>query len=73
MVKKPYWKRVLISLDQLINVVFLNGDEDETISSRLGKRQRKGCKFSKFICKILSLVDKDHCRKSIERDEGKSA
>jgi hypothetical protein len=41
MVKKPYWKRVLISIDQLVNVVLLNGDEDETISSRMGKHLAK--------------------------------
>lgn len=47
--KKPYWKRVLISLDQLINVVVLNGDEDETISSRAGKLANEGHKPSIYL------------------------
>lgn len=49
MIKKPYWLRVLISLDQLANVGIFDGNEDETISSRLGKKQLKGSKSASFI------------------------
>lgn len=67
--KKYFWN-VLVSLDQLVNTI-LFGDPDETISSRLGKRARRGEKFAVFICKILNFFDKCHCEKSIESDEGK--
>jgi hypothetical protein len=64
-----YLWRIFVSLDQLANT-FLNGDEDETISSRMGKKARKGDKFAKCFCWALDKVDKDHCEKSIEEDEG---
>jgi hypothetical protein len=66
---KRYIWNILISIDQLANTV-LGGDPDETISSRMGKRARKGDKLGKIICKILNIFDKGHCEKSIEEDEG---
>lgn len=66
MVKRYFWF-VLISLDQLLNVLF-GGYPDETLSSRMGKRP--DCKVCRFMCKLLDLVDKDHCQKAIEYDEG---
>jgi hypothetical protein len=68
--KKSYFKRFWIAIDQLANVVILNGDEDETISSVMGKRARKGDRVGKLICGFLNWFDKDHCEKSIEHDEG---
>lgn len=69
--EKSYIKRVGIAIDQLINVVFFNGDEDETLSSRMGKRVLRGdCKVCYVICRFLDIFDKDHCYKSIEHDEG---
>jgi hypothetical protein len=69
MVMKRYIWNILISIDQLFNTV-LAGDPDETISSRMGKRARKGDKLGKVICRILNIFDKGHCEKSIEEDEG---
>jgi hypothetical protein len=66
---KRYIWNMLISIDQLFNTV-LAGDPDETISSRMGKRARKGDKLGKVICRILNIFDKGHCEKSIEEDEG---
>jgi hypothetical protein len=66
---KRYFWNILISIDQLANTI-LGGDPDETISSRVGKRAKKGCKFCKFVCRILDIFDKGHCEKSIEKDEG---
>jgi hypothetical protein len=66
---KRYIWRILISIDQFFNTLFF-GHEDETISSRMGKRARKGDKFAICFCKVLDLVDKNHCEKSIEEDEG---
>jgi hypothetical protein len=71
MVKKYIWN-ILISIDQLINVVLFFGDPDETMSSRMGKHLAKhDCPFCNFMCGLLNLIQKDHCVKSIEADEGK--
>lgn len=35
---KPYFIRILLSIDQGCNVLFLNGYEDETISSYVGRK-----------------------------------
>lgn len=70
-----YLLNILIAVDQLANTI-LGGDPDETISSRLGKWKR--CKTpgwrrktSRFICWCLHPLDRNHCLKSIEEDEGK--
>lgn len=47
MVKRYIWN-LLIAIDQLFNAL-LFGDPDETLSSRMGKRARLGCKFSVFV------------------------
>ena len=78
-----YIWNILVSIDQLINVVLgplLNvllrpvdkfGDPDETLSSVFGKNVQRGtCKGCYIICRILHLIDPDHCNKSIEKDEG---
>jgi len=68
---KKYGWNLLISLDQFINTVF-GGDPDETLSSRMGKRE-KDCKICLVICLLLNLFQKDHCIKAEEKDEGKDA
>lgn len=68
--KKYIWN-ILIAIDQLANTV-LGGDPDETISSRAGKYVREGRGwFPCVLCKLLHFIDKNHCEKSIEEDEGK--
>jgi hypothetical protein len=70
-VKRYIWN-ILIGIDQLLNAV-LAGDPDETISSRMGKRViKKNCKACKILCGILDIFDKNHCYRSIEKDEGNS-
>lgn len=49
MVKRPYLLRVLIALDDLVNALIFNGDPQETMSSRLGKKMLKGSKFAGFV------------------------
>jgi len=63
-----YFRNLLVAIDQLINSI-LFGDPDETLSSRLGKN-RKNCFVCDFICKFLDKIDRRHCSKSIEKDEG---
>lgn len=67
-----FWRylwNLFIAVDQLVNTIF-GGYPDETISSRMGKRARKGDKFAIHFCSVLDVLEKDHCEKSIERDEG---
>ncbi len=66
-----YIWNILISIDQLANTL-LAGDPDETLSSRMGKK-RETCKPCYWLCRILSLLQPEHCEKSIEKDEGKDA
>lgn len=69
-----FWN-VLIAIDQLGNAL-IGGDPDETISSRLGKCSRAGCRACRLVCRALSWLDPrpgDHCIASIETDEGKDA
>lgn len=62
--------RILVAIDQLVNAI-LNGYPDETISSRAAKAARRGSKWGCILCKVLDWIDKDHCEKTIELDEGK--
>jgi hypothetical protein len=67
-----YFKNVLIALDQFGNAL-VGGDPQETISSRLGKSQVKCAtchNIAYFLCRILSWIDRRHCFKSINPNEG---
>lgn len=66
MVKRYFWF-LFIALDQLANTA-LGGYPDETLSSRMGKRQE--ILIYRVACKALNVFEKDHCQKAIERDEG---
>lgn len=67
---RRYIINILIAVDQFFNTV-LGGDPDETISSRLGKHvAKKDSRFANLICKMLNLIDPNHCIKSIEKDRG---
>lgn len=77
-----YLMNVLVAWDQLLSA-YLGGDEDETISSRLGKAERGdfGRQWQLILTPVAKLVDLafrpfegrwDHCRRHIEEDEGKA-
>lgn len=63
-----YHRNVTLALDQTFNALF-GGDEDESISSRAGKRVDTQ-KWAYYLCRMLHILDPDHCEKSIEKDEG---
>lgn len=82
---KSYFSNLGTAISQFLNVVFspiLNiifggpnkfGYPDETMSSVLGKNIRdNNCILCNFVCFFLRLIDKNHCKKSIENDEGSS-
>lgn len=68
-----YLFNILIALDQLGNVLFLNGSPDHTISGRVGyKSFTTGKWYWKTAEKVINTLfwfDKDHCYNSIEWDE----
>lgn len=71
---RRYLRNLFLALDQLANAA-LGGDPDETISSRLGKwitrpRTEWRWKVAYVICRILHPIDRHHCAKSVESDEG---
>jgi len=67
---RRYIFNILIAIDQLGNTLFF-GDPDETISSRVGKYAARGRGwFPCQLCKLLNWIQKDHCKNSIELDEG---
>lgn len=69
---KRYVRNVAVAVDQLLSAL-TGGDPDETISSRLGKAQRRGQPFACIACRLLDLIQRNHCARSIEDDEGDKA
>ncbi len=73
--KHNYILKLLISIDQFFNVLLLNGNEDQTISGRVGYRSYATGKWYWLVLeKIIDTVfffDKGHCKKSIEWDRVK--
>jgi hypothetical protein len=67
-----YLFNILLWIDQGLNVVFLGGDPDETISSVIGKFY-KYHPFLAWLRKVLNTLDEDHTEKSREDDEGQNS
>jgi len=68
---RRYFLNLLIAIDQLLNTL-AGGDPDETISSRIGKRTAT-CLLCRWFCALLNKIDPNHCKNSIENDEGGNA
>ncbi|SER26353.1 hypothetical protein SAMN05216548_11420 [Faunimonas pinastri] len=66
-----YILNVLVSIDQLANTL-AGGYPDETISSRSAKAWLTGKRWGCVMCRCLDFLDKDHCRRVIELNEGDS-
>jgi hypothetical protein len=79
--RKKYFWDILLSIDQMGNVVcgklfdltlvkgHYFGDEDETISSAIGRAKLEGnlTILGKSLDWLLNLIDKNHSIKSIEK------
>ena len=65
--KRSRWFRFLLALDQMLNVIFWNGSQDETVSSHIGRRIREGKAtwFDKKLCCFLKTLEYNHCEKSL--------
>ena len=55
---------ILIAFDQLGNATS-GGSEDETISSRAGRKRKDGRKWACLLCRFLDWFDNNHCENSI--------
>lgn len=58
--------RLAIAFDQLANAA-TGGSEDETISSRAHRARSEGRRWGCVLCKLLDLIEKDHCGKSLSQ------
>lgn len=70
-----YVKNLLLSLDQLLNVL-LGGDPDETLSRRAGRARDRGEGWGCWLCKYLDKIDPRHCDKTlaaVKREEGQNS
>lgn len=65
--KRTWFWRVLLALDQLCNVIFWNGSQDETVSSHIGRKIADGNStwFDRKLCCLLKKLENNHCNKSL--------
>jgi len=54
---------IAIAIDRAANAS-LNGDYNETISSRANRARLNGSRWGCILCKFLDLFQKDHCQKA---------
>jgi hypothetical protein len=66
-----YLVNLLIAADCATNAA-LGGSPYETLSSRLGKARQR-CRACYWICRMLHLMDPDHCQDSIRPSAGDRA
>ena len=61
--KRSRLMRFLLVLDQMGNVLFWNGSQDETISSHIGRKIENSTAtwFDKKLCCLLKKLDNNHC------------
>lgn len=60
---KSRFKRLALATDQWFAVLIWNTSQDETISSRIHRKQVAGIAnwFDNTVCKILSKIEGSHC------------
>lgn len=65
--KRTRLMRLLLVCDQMCNVIFWNGSQDETVSSHIGRRIENGeaTWFDKKLCCFLKRLESNHCDKSL--------
>jgi len=66
-VKRSRIMRLLLVLDQMINVLIWNGSQDETISSHISRRieANRALWIEKKLCCFLKLFENNHCKRSL--------
>ena len=67
--------RILLALDQLLNVLLGGNNEDETISSAVGRKAMAGKRWALIAERIINWIFErlgdgpNHCRRNIEWEE----
>jgi hypothetical protein len=69
--KEGKFIRWMISLDVSINDLFLNGINNETISSHIGRAALNNKQWAIFFAKFLNLFEANHVAKSMAGDRGR--
>lgn len=64
--KRSRLMRLLLATDQWFGVLIWNTSQDETISSYIGRKIKRGEAnwFDKSICWFLRLLESKHCQRS---------
>lgn len=65
-----YFLRVLLAIDQLLNVAICNGEPDETMSSAVYRMERDG-RFWGFMRPVIDRLfwfQPNHCKKAYESE-----
>ena len=68
--RSNYFIRIGDALSQLFNVILFNGDPNYSISGDSFRFDRK--RIRRFVDKLFSLFEKDHCKTSYANDVRKS-
>lgn len=68
-----YLMNILRWLDIGVNVIFLLGSYNETISERSARARNKGEVWGCVLCKILDSIVKNHCDNSLTTRIGADA
>lgn len=65
--KRTRFMRAVLAFDQLCNVIFWNGSQDETISSHIARKKRVGTAtwFDNKVCCFLNKFEYNHCELSL--------
>lgn len=70
--KEGWAHRDLVALDQALNVVFLDGLPDETMSSHFQRMADEGQWFGKAMCAWLDVIEARHGQKAQVADEARA-
>ena len=65
-----YFLRLLLAIDQLLNVLLCNGEPDETMSSAAYRMERDG-RFFGFMRPVIDTLfwfQPQHCKKAYESE-----
>lgn len=65
LVNSPRFWRGALAKDQAVNAACLNGDEDETISSRAARAAARGDRWGCVLCRLLDKFDRHHCQDAL--------
>jgi hypothetical protein len=70
---KQYLLNIAIALDQVLNAL-RGGSPDETLSAAAWRTEQKGRLLGRIFRPVIDLLatplERDHCRKSFESEQG---